>query len=157
MAEVNKDNIYQNFKSLVWKAFAIYLLSFILVIFPLYNWFYRIFVNFLHIGTFLISVLIVLFTILWHLWKKNFKSVLISLIIGATIFCTGLFAHDWRYTITDQIIKINYCDLSRPIESEYILGGINEMWWADFPGRTGAFENLSHCLTVICAEEFYFC
>ncbi len=157
MTEMNKDNFFQNYKFLEWKAIASYLLTFVLVVLPFYNWFYRNFVNFLHVGMLLISVLIVLFTIFRHLLKKEFKRALISLLFGAIIFCAGLFAHDWRYTVTDQIIKANYCDLSRPIESEYILGGINEMWSADFPGRTGAFENSSHCLTVSCVEEFYYC
>lgn len=157
MAETDKANFSQNFKSLEWKATVIYLLTFILVVFPFYNWFYRNFVNFLHIGTFLISVLVVLFTIFRHLLKQELKSALIGMAIGATIFCAGLFAHNWRYTITDYIVKEYYCDLSRPRENEYILGGIQEMWSADFPGRTGAFQNLSHCLTVSCVEEFYYC
>ena len=157
MTETNQENFSQNFKSLEWKAITIYLLTFVLVIIPFYNWFYRNLVNFLHIGTFLITVVVILFTICRYLLKTEFKSALISLMLGVTIFCAGLFVHDWRYTVTDQIIKTNYCDLNTPIESEYILGGIHEMWSTDLPGRTGAFENLSQCLTTSCVEEFYYC
>jgi hypothetical protein len=157
MAVPTKTSLVHDFKSLEWKAIATYLLIFILVACPFYNWHYRNSVNLLHVGVLLVSFLVILFSFLQHMIKRNYRKALISVVLGATILCAGTFVQNLRYTITNYIIGKNYCDLSKPVENNYILGGISEMWSADFPGRTGAFENSSHCLTISCVEEFYYC
>lgn len=157
MAASTKTSLLNNFKSREWKALAIYLLVFLLVVYPFYNWFYRNSINLIHFGVFIVSLLVILFSSLQYLFKGDYKKALISIALGVMILGAGSGVHNLRYIITDYIIKVNYCDLSKPMESDYILGGISEMRLVDFPGRTGAFENSSHCLTVICAEEFYYC
>lgn len=157
MAVSTKTSLLHNFKSREWKTIAIYSVTFILVVYPFYNWHYRNSVNILHFGVFLVSFLVILFSSLQHLLKGDYKKALVSIVLGVTVLCAGSFVHNLRYTITDHIIKESYCDLSKPMKNNYILGGISEIWSADFTGRTGAFENSSHCLTVSCVEEFYYC
>jgi hypothetical protein len=152
-----KTSLLHDFKSLEWKALAAYLLIFILVACPFYNWPYRNSVNLLHVGVLFVSLLVILFSFFQNLTKRDYRKALISVMLGTMILCAGTFVQNLRYTITNYIIGENYCDLSKPVESHYILGGISEMRSADFPGRTGAFENSSHCLTVSCVEEFYYC
>ena len=142
---------------LEYKVAIRYAITFVLVIIPFYNWFYRNIVDFLHIGAFLISVPVILFTVLRYLLKRNIGGALVSMVFVVFVLSTGLYAQDWRYAITDFVIKSFYCDLNTPLESEAILGGIREMEFADIPGRLGAFENSSHCLIVTCSEEFFYC
>jgi hypothetical protein len=157
MTETKQDTRLQNFTLLEWKAAAIFELGVILVVTPFYNWFYRITVNFCGIGIFLVSVLVILFTFFRHIVKLRFASALVSLALGIIIVGTGLYVQEWRYQLTDYIIKARYCDLSQPLETEYLLGGIIEIRVDALPRRTGAFENSSSCLTVSCVEEFYYC
>jgi hypothetical protein len=157
MAAPTKTSQLPDFKSHEWKTVATYFLIFILVACPFYNWYYRNSVNFLHVGVLFVSFLVILFSFFQHLIKMDYRKALISVVLGTTILCAGAFVQSLRYTITNYIIGESYCDLSKPVESNYILGGISEMRSADFPGRTGAFENSSHCLTVSCVEEFYYC
>ncbi len=157
MTELNKDISLQNFTFLEWKAVAIFALNAVLVVTPFYNWFYRITVNFLSIALFLISVSILLFTFFRHITKLRFMRALVSLVLGIMVIWISLYVQEWRYQLTDYIIKVRYCDLSNPLESQYLLGGIQEIRVAELSGRTGAFENSSSCLTVACMEEFYYC
>ena len=143
--------------TLEYKAVIQYTLMFILVVLPFYNWFYRNAINILYIGAFLISVPVILFTFLRYLLKKNLQDAFISMIFLIFVLGTGFYAQDWRYDITDFVIKSFYCDLDRPLGSEIVLGGIREMTFAGFPGRLGSFENTSHCLIVVCSEEIFYC
>ena len=142
---------------LEWRAAAIFVLVLVLVIVPFYNWFYRNIVNFLGVTGFLVFVLIILFTFFRHVVTLRFRRALVSLMLGIIVVGISLYVREWRYKLTDYIIKVQYCDLSNPLETKYLLGGITEMRVADLPGRTGAFENSSSCLTVVCVEEFYYC
>ncbi len=157
MTETPKRKFLQGTKHIEWKTTAIYTLAFLLVILPFYNWFYRNFVNILHIWIFFISVFLILFSLIQNVVKGRLKKALLCMGLGAIILYAGLFAHDVRYVLTDYIIREYYCDTSRKLESELILGGIREMWTTESPERTGAFENSSHCLFVSCLEEFYYC
>ena len=157
MTEPNKDTSLQNFTLLEWRAAAIFALCVVLVVTPFYNWFYRITVNFLSTALFLVSVLVILFTFFRHIVKLRFTRALVSLALGIMAVGISLSVQEWRHKLTDYIIKVRYCDLSNPLETQYLLGGIIEMRVAGLPGRTGAFENSSSCLTVACVEEFYYC
>ena len=157
MTEPNKDTSLQNLTLLEWKAAAIFALCVVLVVTPFYNWFYRITVNFLSIALFLVSVLVIWFTFFRHLVKLRFTRALVSLALGIMVVGIGLSVQELRYKLTYYVITARYCDLSNPLETQYVLGGIREMRVAELAGRTGAFENSSSCLTVSCAEEFYYC
>ena len=140
-------------------GFAVaYALIFILAIIPYYNWYYRILVNISLVICFLASILVILISTIRHLIRFQLRGSIISIALAATIFITGLHVNDWRYAITDRLIKDNYCDLEAPLDGDYILGGIDEIYVADLDlGRSGSFENSSHCLIVVCTEEYYYC
>jgi len=157
MTEPNKDTSLQNFTLLEWKAAAIFTLCVVLVVTPFYNWFYQIAVNFLSKALFLVSVLVILFTFFRHTVKLRFTRALVSLTPGIMAVGISSSVQEWRYKLTDSIIKVRYCDLSNPLETQYLLGGIIEMRVAELPRRTAAFENSASCLTVACVEEFYYC
>jgi hypothetical protein len=76
--------------------------------------------------------------------------------LGLLVFFLGRQAHDWRYSITDRYIKANHCKMDEPAYDRPILGGIKEIKVEGLE-RTGAFENSSHCLSVVCDEEFFYC
>ena len=137
---------------------VIYALIFILMIIPYYNWYYRNLVNISLVICFLASIPVILIASTRHLIRFELRCFIISIALAAVIVVTGLHANDWRYAITDRLIKYSYCNLDAPLKGDHILGGIVEIHVADLDlGRTGAFENSSHCLIVVCTEEFYYC
>jgi hypothetical protein len=69
----------------------------------------------------------------------------------------GCQVHEWRYHITDRYIRGSVCKRDAAARDGLILGGIEEIRIDGVEERTGAFQNLSHCLSVVCAEEFYYC
>lgn len=135
-----------------------YALIFILAIIPYYNWYYRILVNISLVICFLASIPVILISAIRHLIRFELRGSIISIALAVAIFVTGLHVNYWRYVITNRLIMDNYCDLEAPLNGVYILGGIYEIYVADLDlGRSGAFENSSHCLIVVCTEEFYYC
>lgn len=107
---------------------------------------------------FLASIPVILISAIRHLIRFELRGSIISIALAAAIFVTGLHVNDWRYAITDRLIKDYYCDLEAPLNDDYILGGIYEIYVADLDlGRSGAFENSSHCLIVVFTEESYYC
>ena len=136
---------------------AIYFSIFVLVLIPYYNWFYRVMVNLLHAASFwlsLFSIALILAPV--YICKRRFKRSLLVIALGLLVFFAGSRVHDWRYHITSRYIRDNYCKANMPAEESLILGGIREVKVSGIE-RTGAFENSSHCLIVVCTEEFYYC
>ncbi len=136
-----------------------YFLLFVLVLIPYYNWFYRVLVNSLHNLFFWILLAVTLLLIPIRLFRKQLNSILILLIIAGTIYFLRSHVDNWRYLLTDHIIQTRHCEIdsnSLKLESQ-ILGGINEIGVDGSTKRMGVFENSSHCLIVVCLEEFYYC
>jgi hypothetical protein len=134
-----------------------YFLTFVLVLVPYYNWLYRVMINSLHLvllwGS-LATFALILTPI--YVRRVRFKRFLLVIILGLLVFFTGGQVHKWRYCLTDLYIKSSHCETNALGEDGLILGGISEVK-IDGMGRTGAFENHSHCLFVYCREEFYYC
>ena len=135
---------------------AVYLIIFVLVLTPYYNWFYRVTVNFLHAASFWLSLFgIALILASVYSRKHRFERVLLVVTLGLLVLFAGSQVHNWRYHITSRYIRNNYCETNAPTEG-LVLGGIREVK-VEGMERTGAFENDSHCLFVVCTEEFYYC
>lgn len=134
---------------------TLYALALILILTPYYSVRYRILVNLLHFVLFWLSLFIIAITFIrLCISHASVGRIFLALGLGLLVWFTGRQAHDWRYAITDGIIKGRYCD--RENVEPRILGGITEIR-IDGVERTGAFENASHCVLVPCVEEFYYC
>jgi len=134
---------------------GLYTLSLIAVLAPYYNWVYRL-VAFAHNVLFFTSLCLIIWALLRYAYRRRYREVLLAAILGSLVFFTGGQANDWRYSITDKYIEDAYCRMDEPANDGPILGGINEIRM-DGVERTGAFENSSHCLFVLCEEEFFYC
>lgn len=135
---------------------GLYALSLIAVLAPYYNWVYRLVVTFAHDVLFFTSLCLIIWAFLRYAYRRRYREVLLAAILGSWVFFTGGQANDWRYSITDNYIEDAYCRMDEPANDGPVLGGINEIK-IDGVERTGAFENSSHCLFVVCDEEFYYC
>ena len=69
------------------------------------------------------------------------------------MFVASTQVHNWRFAITNAYIKKHYCEGTATKET--VLGGITVLKM-DEVERTGAFQNDTHCMFSICAEEFYY-
>ncbi len=135
---------------------GLYALSLLAVLAPYYNWVYRLVVMFAHTALFFTSLCLIAWAILSYAYRRCYREVLLAAILGSFVFFTGGQSDDWRYSITDKYIEDAYCRMDEPANDGPILGGINEIN-VDGIERTGAFENSSHCLFVVCEEEFFYC
>jgi len=137
--------------------FVLYFITASLVLAPYYNYFYRIgviFLNYLAFPLTLFSFLLV-FT---RACLKNHEQKRALLLIGFSLLTLFIQSQlgSWRYAITDFYLQHTSCNMNGPIE-EMILGGITEIRFEASSTETGAFENSTHCLGIVCAEEFYYC
>jgi len=134
-----------------------YFLTFDLALVPYYNWLYRVTVNLLHIVSFWVSLSVIAFIFIrLYINKRRFRRMLLVFTLGLLVLFAGSQINSWRYFITDEYIRSNYC-AANGVEAEgLVLGGIKAIK-VDGIERTGAFENDSHCVFVACAEEFYYC
>ncbi len=132
-----------------------YMFTFVLVLMPYYDGLYRVLVNFSHFVLLWLSLFIIGFTLI-HLCMRraSLGRVLLTLSLGLLVLFAGSQVHRWRYAITNVYITSHYCE-GDDVKPQ-ILGGITEIR-VDGVERTGAFENSSHCLFVVCSEEFYYC
>jgi hypothetical protein len=137
---------------------TLYLLTFVLVLVPYYNWFYRQAVNLLHAVSFWLCLCIIVLVVMpLYISERRFKRALLAFVVGSLIVFAGWRVHTWRYHITERYIKSHYCGANKPAVGNSTLGGIIEIR-IDRTERTGAFQNDSHCLLpAACVEEFYYC
>lgn len=135
----------------------LYFLTFVLVVTPYYNWFYRITINLLHLFTLSVALLVIFLGLVpRYFFKRAFRNGLLTGVVGLTIFFAGSQARNLRYHITNSYLQSMYCSADRAISGNLVLGGIRQIQGASLKGGT-AFVNDSHCLTVVCSEEFYTC
>lgn len=135
----------------------LYFLSFILVLTPFYNWFYRVTVNLLHLFALWGALLVIFIGIMpGYLFKLAFKRVLYTVVAGLLIFFAGRYVQSWRYHLTDYYIQGAYCGVNSIRSDDVILGGIKRLQIHEVE-TTHTFVNNSHCLSVVCSEEFYVC
>jgi membrane protein YdbS with pleckstrin-like domain len=107
---------------------ALYLLSFILVLVPYYNFLYRQAVLLLHAASFWLSPCVIVLVVIPHyLIERRFKRVLLAIAVGLLIVLADWRVQSWRYHITERYLKSHYCGASKPVEDDAILGGIVRM------------------------------
>jgi len=132
-----------------WMVIAFNLLLLILYVIPFYHRWYRVPVNLLGTLFFFASIATVALMLVAYLFKRRFSRAVMILVIGIAFFFATTHYYDWRTGLTERIIQAHYCRENRPVEEELVLGGIINT------GRM--FINDSHCLIVVCDEEFYYC
>ena len=134
-----------------------YFLAFMLVIVPYYNWFYRLTVNFFYLIVFpLTSLIILLARVPFYIYKRHFKKVLLMVLLGLVIIFSRTHVNNWRFQLTNSYIQNTQCNTTQQTTNNLILGGIKEVRFEGV-ADTNLFVNDSHCLIVVCAEEFYTC
>ncbi len=148
--EVNGRSRTLTFEVVGWLTIASYFLLFVLCITPFYNRLYRVVVNLLHLTVFFVSIsAIVLGLVPYYVYKKRFGRALLCVGLGLHTFFTVQHVHNWRVGLTERLIRTRYCQEGSPVEADTILGGIEN--------TGGMYINDSHCLIVVCSEEFYYC
>lgn len=123
-------------------------LALLFSIVPFYNWWYRILMGFAGAILLLLSPLAVGLLLALSLHRRRAKRLLLIATWGLGLFLAWRYILPLRHSLTDLIIQRIYCQ--HPLDQgEIILGGIRH--------SEHIFINDSHCLIVVCAEEFYYC
>ena len=136
----------------------IYLISVFLILLPYYNYFYRIGIIFFNCLIFPLTLFTLVFILVpFYLINHRLKKALLIAGFGLLTLLLQSQFQEWRYSITDFYLQNTHCNLKSPVEGN-VLGGITEIKLGGNPtSKTGAFENSTHCLMVVCEEEFYYC
>lgn len=139
-------------KSLLERTAFIFLgalsLIFLLNIVPYYNWWYRIFLGLVKTLLLLLSPVAAIVLLALSFYRRQTRRLLFVATWILTLFLLWRYALPLRQPLTELIIQQVYCQ--RPLDQgEIILGGIRHF--------EHSFINDSHCLIVVCAEEFYSC
>ena len=136
---------------------SLYSLAFTLVLTPYYNWFYRIGVNLIYFVIFPATLLLVFFArIPFYIYNRHFKKALLMVLLGLVIIFSGTQVDSWRFQLTNSYIQNTQCNTTQQTTNNLILGGIKEVRFEGV-ADTNFFVNDSHCLIVVCTEEFYTC
>ncbi|MEJ2212154.1 MAG: hypothetical protein P8129_24425, partial [Anaerolineae bacterium] len=135
---------------------GLYTLSLIAILAPYYNWVYRLMVTFAHTTLFFASLCLVVWALVHHAYKRSYRKIVLATLLGLLLFFIGSQLDGWRHVLTQKCIQGAYCRMDEQADEGPILGGINEIK-IDGVERTGAFEGSSHCLFVVCEEEFFYC
>lgn len=143
---MNRDIIIKNFDVLV---LGIHTLLFLLYISP-FSYLKSIQGLLLGGGMYLISGLMIGF-IVFRLIKKRVSRAILLIIISIALVFFDLKAYEIRQTVLDKTINWLYCPTDNLEYGDRILGGVF------FVNGKAGFENTTHCLMVVCHEEFYNC
>ena len=133
-----------------WIAIASYSLLVLLYVIPFYNRWYRVTVNLLGTIMLFVSIVVVPFVLVpLCLFKRQYSRAVIIVALELILIFATHNAYNWRVRLTERLVQAYYCRENRPVEAKLVLGGII---------NTGQmFINDSHCLIVVCDEEFYYC
>lgn len=132
-------------------AVGSYFLLLILYVVPFYNRWYRVPVNLLNSASCCIGIVAVVFVLLpLYLFTRRFRRGVVFTALVLLLFFATRPAYSWRVQLTERLIQAYYCGENRPAEPELVLGGIINT-------GGGWFINDSHCLIMVCDEEFYYC
>jgi hypothetical protein len=138
------------FEYAAWILAALNALAITLYVIPFYNRWYRIPVNVVSTAllyTSLVAIALILIPV--YFYKKLFGRLAICVVVGFLLLAATRHAYGWRVYLTKQMIQTHYCEDNRPVSNNPVLGGIIN--------TGGMFINDSHCLIVICDEEFFYC
>ncbi|MDZ7863720.1 hypothetical protein [Acidovorax sp.] len=140
-----------------WWVLALYGLTLVLHIVPWYHPGFRPPVQLAN-GALLVAgaLAIVLVLVPAYARRQQWGWLLASLSAGLALFMGTGQAHAWRLAWTDHLLQTRHCNDSTQASGTRVLGGLVRTGGLG-AGGGAEYVNSTHCLFVVCREEFFPC